>query len=132
MYTEDQVWNYCQVLCFSATLELFKELKIKDNKLANEVSDFNITLTLLEAIDTLEQKQTLPISYLGLKEHLLKEIFKGQVDSVELEEKLGKLLPSLQENGLMENMKITAEGKKILQIKKTVFHLHSSTSSVPN
>ena len=127
MYTESQIKYYCQVLCFSSTTELFKELKYNDNKLATSVADFNISLTLLEAIDTVGRNQ-ITVTYLNVKEHLYQTIFKQQVEAVDLEEKLTDLLPKLQENGLISKMDITELGRKMLSIKKATFHQASLVS----
>ena len=50
------------------------------------------------------------------------DIFKEQVEMSELEEKLSNLLPKLQENGLIDKMILTEAGRKIIQIKKSIFY----------
>ena len=121
MYTEAQVKQYCEVLCFSGSPELFKELRHNDTKLATEITNFNVNLTLLESIDHLE-KQGSSLTYVNVRTHLYYDIFKEQVEMSELEEKLSNLLPKLQENGLIDKMILTEAGRKIIQIKKSIFY----------
>lgn len=132
MYTEQQVKEYSQVLSFFSSPELFKELKYSNSKLANEVANFNVAITLLETMEELSSGHETSPSYLELKDHLYKTIFKEQVSSFKLEEKLSDLLPKLQEDGLIEKMSLTDAGRKLVLIKKTIYYQLSLSSTILN
>lgn len=129
MYTEIEIKKYAELLSFTSDADLYQEFADEDKTLAEKVAKFHIEVTLLDAIQTMKKEGVDKITYLGIRDHLIDIVFKGEADRIELEKKLDEYLPSLVRKKLInKKLNMTKLGKSVVAAKKVAFHQHDQMS----
>lgn len=131
LYTKERVKILLSLVSFVSTPSLLNLLKDSDSKASRDVYSFTPKLLILRAIEKLGIL-TDHISFLDLKDYLVKNDLKEYLSPREVEEKLSGYISHMEYEGLLVGMKLTDLSKEILSAKKEVDHLFSISKETLN